>query len=129
MGLDEILRELNWIGERLREGVSASDQARLEERREELRREARREAPEPREALEAELRRLEKAWKRLQRQRIDPVRQAGGGSSGGDFGFATDAILLNQQIDEAQGRDELEDRIRELRARLDEMDGDAAAGD
>ena len=46
----------------------------------------------------------------------------GGGSTGGDFGFAADAVRLNQRIDEAAGRDELERRIRELKARLRQLE-------
>ncbi len=59
---------------------------------------------------------LEAAWDRLAHTRIDVVKQAGGGSAGGDFGFAADAQHLNRVIDEVHGRAQIEDRIKELRS-------------
>jgi hypothetical protein len=121
-GIDAILAELNSIRERLQDAVDTAERSDLIERREELRRQARDEAPATREDLSRQLDRLLKAWDRLQRQRIDVVKQAGGGSTGGDFGFAADAVRLNQKIDAAAGREELEVRIRELKAKLASFD-------
>ena len=62
-----------------------------------------------------ELREVERRLAEADKARIDVVKQAGGGSTGGDFGFATDAFLLNRKIDEAQGRGQLLERVRYLR--------------
>jgi len=118
MDIDTILGELTAIRERLSEELDRDEYADLLARQDELRREAREAVPVTRDALEAELRRLVAAWDRLQKQRIDPVKQAGGGSAGGDFGFTSDAFRLNQAIDAAGGREELELRIRDVKARL-----------
>jgi hypothetical protein len=119
--VDRILEELASIRDRLEQAVDASERVDLLERREELHREAREAAPTSRAELKEQLDRLVKAWDRLQRQRIDVVKQAGD-LAAGNFGFTADAVRLNQQIDVASGRDELEGRIRELKARLAAMD-------
>ena len=81
-------------------------------------------------SLRSELVALEAAWDRLAGQRIDVVKQAGGGSMGGDFGFAADAQRLNRRIDEAGGRDGIEARIRVLRSLLSDLErGEAADPD
>lgn len=122
MTIDDILRELQWIRDRLGDQIDGDEYARLIERRDRLRQQAREAVPGSEDELREELRRLVGAWERLQRTRIDPVKQAGGGSAGGDFGFASDAVRLNHQIDAAFGRDELERRIRDLKARLRELE-------
>ena len=61
--------------------------------------------------------------RQLQKQRIDVVKQAGD-LAAGNFGFTSDAMLLNRRIDEAAGREELEQRIRELKARLESFEGE-----
>lgn len=119
--LDQILAELASIRVRLEEAVDADVRLDLQERREELHREARRAAPNPRAELERQLDRLDKAWDRLQKQRIDVVKQAGD-LAAGNFGFTADAVRLNQRIDIASGREELERRIRELKAKLAAME-------
>lgn len=118
--LDLILAELASIRDRLEDAVDGNARVDLLERREELRNEARQAAPATRAELEGELDRLHKAWDRLQKQRIDVVKQAGD-LAAGNFGFTADAVRLNQQIDVAAGRDELEGRIRELKAKLAAM--------
>lgn len=115
--LDRVLEELASIRDRLQEAVGAAERVELLERREELRRQARRSAPTSPAELEEQLDRLVQAWDRLQKQRIDVVKQAGD-LAAGNFGFTSDAMRLNRQIDEAAGRDELEQRIRELKARI-----------
>ena len=118
--LDQILAELASIRDRLEDAVDGNARVDLLERREELRNEARQAAPATRAELEGELDRLHKAWDRLQKQRIDVVKQAGD-LAAGNFGFTADAMRLNQQIDVAAGREELEGRIRELKAKLAAM--------
>ena len=58
----------------------------------------------------------------LAHARIDVVKQAGGGSGGGDFGFAADAQRLNRVIDKVHDRAGIEERIKELRSLLAELD-------
>ncbi len=118
--IGRILEELASIRDRLEQAVDASERVDLLERREELHREAREAAPTSRAELKEQLDRLVKAWDRLQKQRIDLVKQAGD-LAAGNFGFTADAVRLNQQIDFASGRDELEGRIRELKAKLAAM--------
>lgn len=120
MTIDEILDELTEIRERLASEPDGEEYAELVARRDDLRRQAREAVPTSRREMLLELERLTDAWDRLQKDRIDPVKQAGGGSAGGDFGFAADAVRLNQAIDAAGGREELERRIRELKRRLGE---------
>ncbi len=66
-------------------------------------------------SLELELAEAERRWLLLQAERIDPVRHAGGGDFGGDVRAGADVIYMNKKIDAAQGREELETRIAELR--------------
>lgn len=73
-------------------------------------------------ALLAELQRLEAQWDALADDRIDVVKQAGGGSTGGDFGFAADAMRLNREIDANSGRAQLEARILRLKQQLKTLD-------
>jgi len=118
--LDRILKELSSIRDRLQEAINDAERVDLVDRRDELRIEARRAAPVSPGELEEQLDRLVKAWERLQKQRIDVVKQAGD-LAAGNFGFTSDAMLLNRQIDKAAGRDDLEQRIRELKAKLAAM--------
>ena len=123
--LDRILAELASIRDRLQEEVAAAERIDLMERQDELRREARRAAPTPREDLQRQLTRLVAAWDRLQRQRIDVVKQAGD-LAAGNFGFTSDADRINRQIDAAAGREDLESRIRELKAKLQQFDEESS---
>ncbi len=118
--LDRILTELASVSDRLTETVDAVEKITLMERRDELHREARKLTPLSKAELELELESLVGSWEALQRQRIDVVKQAG--SAAGNFGFTSDAVRLNQQIDEAAGRKELEQRIADLRSRIAEFD-------
>ena len=68
--------------------------------------------------LRGELIELEIAWGRLADTGIDVVKQAGGGSGGGDFAFAADAQRPNRAIDEVHGRAQIEGRIRKPRSLL-----------
>jgi hypothetical protein len=117
--IDRIFEELSSIATRLQdEDLTSDERITLQERRHELHREAEAVRGDDPVALMAELERLERRWKDLSKQRIDVVKQAGGGSVGGDFGFATDAQRINRSIDESGGRAEIEARIKELRNRL-----------
>ena len=115
--LDGILVDLATVRDRLAETVDPVERITLMERRDELHREARALAPLSKAELELELERLVGSWEALQRQRIDVVKQAGD-LAAGNFGFTSDAVRLNQQIDEAAGRKELERRIADLRSRI-----------
>jgi hypothetical protein len=123
--LDRILAELASIRDRLQEEVDAAERIGLIERQDELRREARREVPTSRAELQRQLTRLVAAWDRLQGQRIDVVKQAGD-LAAGNFGFTSDALRINRQIDEAAGREDLESRIQELKAKLQQFDEESS---
>lgn len=116
---DRILAELASITDRLTETIDAVERITLMDRRDELRRGARELVPVSRRELELELERLVGEWDALQRQRIDVVKQA---SDLAAVGFTSDAVRLNQQIDEAAGRNELEQKIADLRSRITEFD-------
>ncbi|MDP8958620.1 MAG: hypothetical protein M3N51_05325 [Actinomycetota bacterium] len=124
--LDEVRAELADIQERL---IQLPDDAfgerlELKSRQEELRAEAaqlRSRVPETRKELEEELAALERQLDRLFQEHVDVVGQAGG-SDAGDFGFTADAFHINKQIDQAGGREGLQDRIAEIRRRLEELD-------
>ncbi|MEE9299195.1 MAG: hypothetical protein V3V29_09185 [Acidimicrobiia bacterium] len=120
--LDRILAELASLRDRLQESVDAAERIGLMGRCDELHREARELAPVSKGELQVQLKRLVVAWETLQRQRIDVVKQAGD-LAAGNFGFTSDAVRLNQKIDEAGGRQELERRIALLRVRIAEFDG------
>ena len=115
--LDRILGELASIRDRLQEAIDATERLELLDRREELRSDARQTSPTSPEELKKQLERLVQAWDRLQKQRIDVVKQAGD-LAAGNFGFTSDAMNLNRKIDLAAGREELEQRIRQLKAKL-----------
>jgi hypothetical protein len=85
-----MLIELGTTRDRLAENPDGEEYAALVARQDELRREAREVMPTTKEALRFELERRVGAWDRIQEQGIDPVKQAGDGSAGGDFGFAAD---------------------------------------
>ena len=116
--IDRIFEELTHIAARLDEQLSSDERISLQERRKELHRQAEAIEGDDPIALMAELERLERRWNELSKRRIDVVKQAGGGSVGGDFGFATDAQAINRSIDESGGRAGIEARIKELRNRL-----------
>ncbi len=119
--LDRIFAELTSVSDRLTEAVDATERITLMERRDDLRREARELAPISKAELELELERLIGSWETLQHQRIDVVKQAGD-LAAGNFGFTSDAVRLNQQIDKAAGRKDLEKRIADLRSRIAAFD-------
>jgi len=70
----------------------------------------------------AELAELLSVWDRVASERIDVVKQAGGGSHGGDFGFTADAMRINRVIDADRGRVGIEARVKELRILLEGLD-------
>ena len=70
--------------------------------------------------LETELTEATRRWRALQDERIDHVKHAGGGDFSGDVKAGADVIYMNNRIDEAQGRPELEARIATLRRLIEE---------
>lgn len=128
MEIENLDRVLARMGELL-DRLAALPEDAFEERRaiseeqERLRGQAariRESAPVDREALTAELESLVERWDAIQDQRIDVVMQSGGGSQGGDAFSGVYAMKLNKQIDVAQGRHEIEARIKEIRRLLGE---------
>lgn len=113
---DEIWTELRAVNDQLTDATTNDERQRLADRKHELQILARQMSSDstPSAVLETELEELERRWTALQQQRVDPVRQAGGGGEG-TFGFATDAWSLNQKIDESAGRSEIESRIAEIK--------------
>lgn len=117
--IDRVFEEITHIAARLADAdLSTDERITLQERRKELHRRAEAIQGDDPVALMAELEQLERRWDELSKRRIDVVKQAGGGSVGGDFGFATDAQRINRSIDESGGRAQIEARIKELRNRL-----------
>ena len=127
--LDAIVRELAEVRyelDALPQTAPISQRVQLEDRLAALRERAaivRSEYDMPRTADEVreELRRVEGQLDALIRKRINLVSQAGG-SRGGDFGNTYFAMQVNKEIDVAQGRADLEERIRELRRELESAD-------
>lgn len=122
--LDQILAEMGRVMDDL--GALADDafEERLQLLQEQKRlrvraAEVRAGAPINREALEAELAGLLDRWDGIQDQRIDVVMQSGGGSHGGDAFSGAHAVRMNQEIDRALGRDQIELRIAEIRRLLE----------
>jgi septal ring factor EnvC (AmiA/AmiB activator) len=119
--LAEVLGQLEALRER-RAGLSPSDLEEMFDLREQmnsleaeasqLRGQLR--EPSSLDQARADLADVERRLSALGDARIDVVKQAGGGSAGGDFGFATEAHRLNEQIDVATGRADLLRRRRDL---------------
>jgi hypothetical protein len=109
--------ELQRINSLLDLSETPSERQRLLERKQELQIEARALAAEgvPDISLESELAEAERRLTMLEKDRLDHVRHAGGGDFSGDIQAGVDVIYMNKRIDAAQGRDELEARIAELR--------------
>lgn len=123
MDLDQVLSEMGVIMDRL---GSLPDDAfeerfQLRQRQKQLRAlaaELGEATPPDRSSLEAELEHLLHRWDGIQKERIDVVAQSGGGSQGGDAFSGAHAVRVNQQIDAARGRNEIESRIAEIRRLL-----------
>ena len=80
-----------------------------------------RDAGRSRTELELELSALDGQLEAIRSQRIDPVKQAGGGPHGGEMGNLG-AVALNQRMREAQGVPGIQSRMAQIRARLEELD-------
>ncbi|NNC40041.1 MAG: hypothetical protein HKN95_05035 [Acidimicrobiia bacterium] len=126
--LDQILADMGRVMDDL--GALADDafdeRLRLLQEQKRLRvraAEVRAAAPINRAALEAELAGLLDRWDGIQDQRIDVVMQSGGGSQGGDAFSGAHAVRMNQEIDQALGREQIELRIAEIRRLLEPPDG------
>lgn len=121
--LDQVLAEMGRVMDELAalEDDAFDQRFRLLQEQKRLRvraAELREGAPVNREALEAELASLVDRWDAIQEQRIDVVLQSGGGSQGGDAFSGAYAVRMNQEIDQALGRDRIESRIAEIRRLL-----------
>lgn len=116
MDADAIWHELLRINTLLEGAESPSDRQRLLELKSDLQRRARAIADDdvPDLVLELELEEAIRRWVELQHERIDPIKHSGG-DFGGDIKAGVDVIYMNEKIDAAQGRAELEARIAELR--------------
>jgi len=120
--LAEVLEEIEEIRHR-RDTIDAEDfsgMLELTEQRRALQIEATRlrtdlERPATTSQIHSELEAIEQRLAAIDASHVDVVKQAGGGSAGGDFAFAIDAQKLNQQIDEGADRPALEARARQLR--------------
>lgn len=117
MDAHRIWDELQHINSLLDLAGAPSERQLLLERKRALQVEARALAAEgvPDISLESELAEAKRRLEMLDRDRLDHIRHAGGGDFGGDITAGVDVIYMNKRIDAAQGRDELEARIAELR--------------
>lgn len=125
--LDEVRRELAQILDRLHElpDNSFAERSRLRSRQHALRAEAaalREELPQDRDALHTELRQLKRRLERIIEQRGNVAAGGYGGGTGGDSGSVAFFDRLARDVDRAQGRAEVEARIREVRRRLRALD-------
>ncbi len=126
--LAEVLREIEEIRHR-REIIDPEDFAgmlELKDQTRDLQIEAtrlrtERERPATPALIRQELAAVERRLAAVDASHVNVVRQAGGGSGGGDFAFAIDAQKLNQQIDEGAHRPALEARAELLRRWLKEL--------
>ena len=121
MDADAIWQELQKINSLLASTESPSERQRLLDLKGDLQRRARAAADDgvPDLVLELELEEAKRRWIELQHERIDPIKHSGG-DFGGDIKAGVDVIYMNKKIDAAQGREELEARIAELRRMLEE---------
>ena len=71
--------------------------------------------------IREELAAVERRLAAVDASHVNVVRQAGGGSAGGDFAFAIDAQNLNAQIDKGADRAGLEARARQLRRWIEDL--------
>jgi hypothetical protein len=119
---DRIWNELQHLNSLLETAVDPSERRRLLDRKQDLQLGARALAAGgvPDISLELELAEAERRWTTLQRDRLDHVKYAGGGAFGGDVQAGADVVYMNKRIDAAQGREELESRIAELRRLIEE---------
>ncbi len=126
--LAEVLQEIEDIRHR-RETIDPEDFAGMLELKEKTRAfqieatrlRAEMERPATPALIREELAAVERRLAAVDASHVNVVRQAGGGSAGGDFAFAIDAQKLNQQIDEGADRPALEARVGLLRRWLKEL--------
>jgi hypothetical protein len=120
----EIVRQLSEIQDRL---IALPDDAfaqrwELRQRQQEIREQARafsyaRDEDKFDEELLDELRALRERMKAIERQRIDLVGQAGGGSMSGEMGNLG-GVKLNKSMDDASGLPKVKARIGEIKGVL-----------
>lgn len=126
MEIDALFEEIATISRVLHELPSSATNRRLElqSRLEELKSQARtaaRSLPHTRVALERDIERLVMMLKAIDDQKIN-VAASSGGSPGGDFGFTKDAMDINNAIDKGAGRAGIAAKLRDARAKLEELD-------
>lgn len=126
--IDLLWRELNHVRELLASATDSKTVLELTRRRDDIRERARLAAleGETTESLEAELSSLLERWNDIQRMRIDLVQQAGGAADHG-IDNARDAMAINREIDQSQGRDRIEARIAAIRRILEGRDAERRA--
>ncbi|NND84259.1 MAG: hypothetical protein HKN46_03835 [Acidimicrobiia bacterium] len=121
MDLQAVIAELNELATRLAATDDEVEAARIRRRQEELRTAAAAvDAAARRPELERELAQLERRLETLDESHIRS-RASGGflkGALWGDYEFPRDAEELNSQIDDANDRDRIEERVAVLRQRL-----------
>ena len=135
--IDAIFRELEEIDEQL-DSLPAdafNERITLRERREDLKAEAAElaahsEKLQPTERLQAERAALVQQLHTIGSEQIDVVMQSGGGGAAGPGAEGLGATGLNRQIDQAQGGDQIRDRIAEIDAILRDrgIDPEAESG-
>jgi hypothetical protein len=124
--LDDVVADLAALATELAETPTDTRRAELRRRQSLLREEARSirsQIVPSRGAIVAELEHLQRRWDDLAAQRIDIVKQAGEMASSNP-GNTYYGMELNRAIDAAQGRDEIEQRMDELKRQLAALDGD-----
>lgn len=132
--IDAILRELGEIDQKLEDlpADAFDERITLRSRHEELRQEAAQLAAaaaddRPTSEIQAELGALRHQLQQIEDGKIDVVVQSGGGSAAGPGAEGLGAIGLNQQIEAAQGADEIRGRIEHLRRLLEQRGVDSDA--
>jgi DNA repair exonuclease SbcCD ATPase subunit len=125
--IDAIFHEITDIDQKLAElpDDAYDERARLQERHEELRRQAAElaaasDADRPTGDIEAELASLRQQLDAIEGERIDMVQQSGGGDASGPGAEGLGGVSLNQQIESAQGADQIKARIAQLKKQLSE---------
>jgi len=78
--------------------------------------------------LLAELKALRAQLHELEKTRIDPVGQSGGGAGGASVGMGMDAVAMNQQMMDAGGARSLQARIGVLKGLLADRDVEVPEG-
>ena len=123
--LNQVLVDLDGIARAVDAEENPNEKISLREQQAALREEAatiRRALPVDIAGLKRELDGAERQLAGVISEHVDSVGYAGGGSGGGSFGMATDALNMNNAIDAGAGRPELEEHIDRLRQQIHESE-------